>query len=176
MTHILIGGNACARDGAGSLCPSLVWAQSDTDTVGIALLDHGSGARSRPRAVEQLMWEVSKRTSIRVRESVRYVKLDSEELFENPLLVWIGHADCEPFSAQSRRRLSQFLRAGGSLLISDASPPGDDAFDACVRREMQAIWSDRDGCDSEATIRLSVRSICSKNQRGVYAAVVTLKA
>ena len=28
---------------AGSLCPSLVWAQSETDTVGIALLDHGSG-------------------------------------------------------------------------------------------------------------------------------------
>ena len=129
---------------AGSLCPSLAWAQSETDTVGIALLDHGSGARSRPRAVEQLMWEVSKRTSIRVRESARYVKLDSDQLFENPLLVWIGHSDCEPFSAQSRRRLSQFLRAGGSLLISDASPPGDDAFDACVRREMQAIWSDRE--------------------------------
>jgi len=129
---------------AGGFAPGLSMASSTSGSVGIAVLDHGGGARSRPRSVEQLMWEVSKRTSIRVRESVQFVSLESDTLFENPFLVWIGQSECPPFSSDARRRLSHFLRAGGSLLISDASPPGDDAFDRCVRREMSAIWSDRD--------------------------------
>jgi hypothetical protein len=112
--------------------------------VGIALLNHGGGSQSRPRAVEQLMWEVSKRTSIRVRERPNRIRALDSTLFENPCLLWIGTGACPAFTDTERARLSRYLRGGGTLLISDASVPGDDAFDACVRREMSAIWSDRE--------------------------------
>ena len=49
-----------------------------------------------------------------------------------------------------RRRLRRdhngqrrFLRAGGSLFIDDATPPGDDRFDACVRRDVARLFPDR---------------------------------
>ena len=66
-------------------------------------------------------------------ESVRYVKLDSEN-HENPLLVWIGHADCQLLGTETAVSNSC---AWVVLLISDASPPGDDVW--LGRREMQAI-------------------------------------
>jgi hypothetical protein len=121
-----------------------VFASAEDSKIGMAILDHGAGSRSRPGAVEQLMWEVSKRTSIRVRETPRYIKITDEALFENPFVLWLGTGACSPFSTQERGSLSRFLRGGGTLLISDASVPGDDAFDGCVRREMDAIWADRD--------------------------------
>jgi len=123
---------------------SHAFATSDDPKVGIAILDHGPGSRSRPGAVEQLMWEVSKRTSIHVREAPRYIKPTDEALFENPFVVWIGTGGCPPFTPKERASLSRFLRGGGTLLISDASVPGEDEFDASVRREMAAIWSDRE--------------------------------
>lgn len=111
--------------------------------VGVGLLQHGQGFDSRPSAVEQLMWEVSKRTSIDVRESPETLAANSPDLFRWPLLVWIGTGPAEPFSDEAIERLSRFLRAGGMLYIDDASPEGDDRFDADVRREMARLWPDR---------------------------------
>lgn len=121
--------------------------------VGIALLAHGVGHDSRPQAVEQLMWETSKRTSIDVRERPGLVDpeaaqrplppdlaADAGNLFRWPLVVWIGAGAAPPLSPAARARLERFLRAGGTLFIDDASPPGDDAFDASVRRELTALW------------------------------------
>lgn len=109
--------------------------------VGIALLRHGPGFDQRPKAVPQLMWEVSKRTSINVREKPRVVDPESKDLFEEPLVVWIGTGEAPPFSDAAIKQLRRFLRAGGTLFIDDASP--DDAFDASVRRELARIWPDR---------------------------------
>jgi len=111
--------------------------------VGIGLLKHGTGFDSRPRAVEQLMWEVSKRTSIDVREQPGVVEATSPDLFRWPLLVWIGNGPAEPMSDRAIERLSRFLRAGGMLFVDDASPDGDDRFDASVRREIARMWPDR---------------------------------
>ena len=57
------------------------------EQIGVTFLAHGDGAKSRPRAAEQLMWEVSKRTSIGVREAPRWVSPESPNLLEDPLLV-----------------------------------------------------------------------------------------
>lgn len=111
--------------------------------VGLGLLRHGQGFDQRPSAVEQLMWEVSKRTSIDVREKPAFVDPASDELFRWPLLVWIGNGPAEPLSDDRIERLSRFLRAGGMLYVSDASPEGDDRFDAAVRREMARLWPER---------------------------------
>lgn len=128
---------------AGLAGTSVAFGKSGSDRIGFAILDYGPGARARPRAIEQLMWEISKRTSIRVRETPMFVKPGDPKLFENPLLLWIGTGPCEPMAPRHREQLSRYLRGGGTLLISDASASGDDGFDESVRREMAAIWSDR---------------------------------
>lgn len=120
------------------------WAQRFDDRVGIALLDHGQGARARPNAVEQLLWETSKRTSISVREKPLFLKADDPNIFRSPLLVWLGNGPVEPLTAEQRTQLNRYLRGGGTLFIDDGSEDGDDRFDTAVRREMDAIWTDED--------------------------------
>lgn len=116
-------------------------AMGDAAEVGIAVLRHGVGFDQRPKAVSQLMWEVSKRTSIDVRERERLVDPASRDLFEEPLVVWIGTEAAPPFSNAAIKQLRRYLRAGGLLFIDDAS--NGDAFDASVRREVARIWPDR---------------------------------
>ncbi len=108
--------------------------------VGIALLKHGSGYDARPTAVEQLMWEVSKRTSVDVRERPGLVSPDDPELFEWPFLAWLGDGPCEPFSDAQVKRLRRFLRSGGFLFVDDLA--ADDRFDESARRELARIWPD----------------------------------
>ncbi len=111
--------------------------------LGIALLQHGDGDKLRPSAVEQLMWELSKRTSINVREHPAHLKPLDPKLFDWPLLLWLGSGPCPPFSEAELERLSRFLRAGGSLFVDDISPLGDDRFDLSFRREMRRLWPQR---------------------------------
>lgn len=129
--------------GLGLLAAPAALAMGVDARVGVGLLAHGPGHDSRPSAVEQLMWEVSKRTSVDVRESPTALAPMSEELFRWPLIAWIGIGPVEPFSDAEVERLSRYLRAGGMLYIDDASPEGDDRFDADVRREMARVWPDR---------------------------------
>jgi hypothetical protein len=104
--------------------------------VGAALLDVGASATARPGAVEQLLWETSKRTSILVRERPAVLAPTSPSLFDWPLLVWIGVGEVPPLDAASVTQLGRWIRAGGLLFVDDASPLGGEAFDASVRREL----------------------------------------
>ncbi len=104
--------------------------------VGAALLDIGGGATARPSAVEQLLWETSKRTSIQVRERPAVLSPASPGLFEWPLLVWIGVGEVPPLEPAAVTLLGRWVRAGGLLFIDDASPAGGEGFDASVRREL----------------------------------------
>ena len=119
---------------------SQTWAFGRREQVGVTFLAHGDGAQLRPRSAEQLMWEVSKRTSIGVRETPRWVSPESLELFEDPLLVWLGRGEAPPFSERAREQLNLFLRAGGLLFIDDISPPGDERFDQSIRQRLSEIW------------------------------------
>lgn len=110
--------------------------------LGIGLLKHGGGYRDRPRAVEQLMWEVTKQTSIDAREQPILVDASNPELYDSPLLVWIGTGATAPLSEGDRQRLRRFLMAGGMLFIDDATAPGDDSFDQIARREIEALMPD----------------------------------
>ena len=101
-------------------------------------------ATRRPGAVEQLLWELSKRTSVRVSETPRVISPEREgwleALYEVPLLVWFGEGAPPTLSEQSARALNQWLRAGGLLFIDDISPPGDDRFDRGVRELVKRLW------------------------------------
>ena len=131
-----------------------VYAFGDREHVGITFLNHGEGAQARPRAAEQLMWEVSKRTSISVREAPIWVLPESDELFHSPLLVWLGRGEAPSFSPEARARLNLFLRSGGLLFIDDISSPGDERFNRSVRSRVKEIWpeSTLSPVDDEHTI------------------------
>lgn len=115
----------------------------DFDSVGIAFVEFGEISHSRPRSVEQLMWEVSKRTSILVREKVSFVDLEKDFLFDHPLLVWLGHGEAPELSPQALKKLNTYLRAGGLLFIDDTSQMGDDRFDQSIRKRLAQIWPEQ---------------------------------
>ncbi len=119
------------------------WALGDDTRVSISLLAHGGSEALRPSSVEQLMWEASKRTSMDVRERPVAVDPLSPDLFRSPFVVWMGDGEVPPLPKKAIERLRRFLRGGGMLYIDDCSTIGDDAFDACVRREVKRIWPDR---------------------------------
>ena len=118
----------------------------ERERVGVHYLDLGTGAHARPRAAEQLMWELGKRTSVNTREAPRWVQLKADQaraLYEAPLLIWLGEGPCPTLSDEQRAQLSQYLRAGGTLFIDDISAPGDERFDQSVRRELARLWPER---------------------------------
>ena len=110
------------------------------EKVGINFLDWGEGAHARPRSAEQLMWEVSKRTSIEVRERPVWVKPEDPQLLENPLLVWLGRGEAPAFTPLAQERINLYLRSGGLLFIDDISPPGDQRFDRSIRQRVKELW------------------------------------
>ncbi|MEE2788646.1 MAG: DUF4159 domain-containing protein [Myxococcota bacterium] len=118
-------------------------AMGEDSFVRIGLLNHGGGDQAKPQAVEQLLWEVSKRTSIRVMEKPVNLALSDPNLFYYPLIVWIGVGEVPPLTDQERLILRRYLRGGGTLFIDDASPAGDDRFHRCVEREMKVLWPKR---------------------------------
>jgi hypothetical protein len=130
------------------------WAFGNRERVGVQYLDYGRGVHERPRAAEQLMWEVSKRSSIDVREEPTWVKATSIELYASPLTVLLGHGPCPTFTEKERASLNQYLRAGGLLFVDDISPLGDDRFDRSFRAELKEIWPEKSlaRVDKEHTI------------------------
>jgi hypothetical protein len=125
---------------SSSLLPSFGYGFGQQEKVGIHLLDVGQGAHARPRAVEQLMWEVSKRSSIDIREGPLWIKPEDANLYTAPFLVWLGLGHCPILSDEVCQKLNVYLRAGGFLFIDDLSPPGDDRFDQSVRTQIKRIW------------------------------------
>lgn len=128
---------------AGLLRPTRALAIGDDDRVGIALLALGNGPAQRPGAVEQLLWETSKRTSIDVREKPALLLPGDRELFRHPLLVLIGLDALPPLPDAEVERLSRYVRAGGCLYLDDASAVGVDAFDASARALVARLFPDR---------------------------------
>lgn len=118
----------------------------EREQVGVQLLDLGQAAHARPRAAEQLMWELGKRTSVHTREQPRWITLNTQNiqnLYEAPLLVWLGEGPCPELTDEQISILNQYLRAGGMLFIDDISAPGDDRFHQSVRRLLTKVWPEQ---------------------------------
>ena len=119
---------------------SNAYAFGDREQVSVHFLDYGDGSRARLRAAEQLMWEINKRTSIDVKESPTWIKINPQQLYQSPLLVLLGRGTCPSFTQDECMQLNQYLRAGGLLYVDDISPAGDQRFDRSFRQELKKIW------------------------------------
>jgi hypothetical protein len=94
----------------------------------------------RPSALRRLGWEIEKRTSIEVELDASVVTPTSETLHETPFLYLAGEKAVELPSTSGIEALRRFLTFGGFLLIDSAEGSTDGAFDASVRKLMQAVF------------------------------------
>jgi hypothetical protein len=110
--------------------------------VSVGQLRHGGTWNARPEALQRLLWEAGKRTSIDVARDAAVVSLDEgtaegKELFWQPLVFLSGEGELPPFSREERARLERHLRYGGMLVVD--APSGADPFVAAAKRELAAI-------------------------------------
>jgi Domain of unknown function (DUF4159) len=107
--------------------------------VSIGLIKHDGGFDHRPESLRRLLWEISKRTSIRTALEGTPTTLEDSELFFQPLLVLTGHSAMTPWTATKRDRLEKHLRTGGLLWVDGER---DNAFLASAERELALMFPD----------------------------------
>ena len=100
----------------------------------------GGKSNPRPQAIESLLAQVAKRTSVEVsRDPVEFGLTDSR-LFRHPFLYMGGTETFEPFSREEIKALRDYLNYGGFLLIDDNSAQPNSGFDASVRGMIEDLF------------------------------------
>src|SRR5690606_28546946 len=83
-------------------------------------------------------FELMERTSAPVRIATTVVSPESKELFDEPFIIWTGAEDPGTLSRLAARRLSEFFRLGGFMLVDDQAPE-TGAFRLGVERELEKV-------------------------------------
>jgi hypothetical protein len=104
----------------------------------------GGNWNPRDGALIQLLWEVKKRTNIKVRLKPVQFSLESKELFLHPFLYLSGDRKFPPLSALAIKRLRLFLQEGGFLLIDLVHGPFSDGFRKSIQREIQRLFPQKE--------------------------------
>ncbi len=91
-------------------------------------------------AYERLLGVIGRTTSIGVEPEPRSIEISQPELFFSPLLLLEGSGEPPELSAVERKRLRDFLAAGGLLWISDVSGLPESPFDSWVRRTIDSLF------------------------------------
>lgn len=100
----------------------------------------GGSYQPRPDAVESLLAQVAKRTSIEVHRKKLEIELTDPRLFHHPFLYLSGDRAFEPFSEEALNALRDFLNFGGFLLIDDNSGKPNSGFDDSVRKMLDRLF------------------------------------
>jgi hypothetical protein len=93
----------------------------------------------RPGAVQKLLLEIEKRTSILTQGRGTSVSPASAELFEHPFSLFAGDRGFDPLSPEARANLELYLRAGGTVFFDSAEGDAEGEFYRAVRTELAAI-------------------------------------
>ncbi len=100
----------------------------------------GGTFKPRPKAVESLLAQVAKRTSVEVRRESVDLALTDPKLFRHPFLYMGGNKEFQPFSKEELKSLRDYLNYGGFLLIDDNSSEPDSPFDKSVRKLINDLF------------------------------------
>jgi hypothetical protein len=106
----------------------------------IGHLQLGSRWNPHPTALRRLSWELEKRTSIEVALEPATVTLASPQLHATPFLYLAGDREFELPPPAGVEALRRFLTFGGFLLVDSAEGSTQGAFDASVRRLLEAVF------------------------------------
>lgn len=122
---------------AAAAAPSATRALGETSLFDARSVAYtGGNPHPRESAPRRLAWEVRKRTSIDTSLEPTSARLDDPAIFETPFLYWSGDDAFPDLSEAEIQGLRRFVSFGGFVLVDDASAPGDDGFDASIRREL----------------------------------------
>ncbi len=108
-----------------------------TMTIGRLHYDGGGDWYANPSSLPNLLGAISARTTLRVSDRERVVRLTDEDLWGVPYLHMTGHGNVR-LSDQELAALRRWLLSGGFLHASD-----NYGLDESFRREMSRLFPDR---------------------------------
>ncbi len=118
-----------------------VHAIGDASKLAIPQIQYRGGEfKPRPKALESLLAQVAKRTSVEVRRDSQDFALSDPRLFHHPFLYMGGTDAFDPFKKEEIKALRDYLNYGGFLLIDDNSSKPDSGFDGSVRKMMKDLF------------------------------------
>ena len=106
----------------------------------LARLKYGGGGDwyNDPSSEVNLLRYVSAQTNINVDPTYEFVDLESDNLFQYPLVFMTGHGTVN-FSSAEARRLRAYLENGGFLYIDD-----DYGMNESIRKELKKVFPDQE--------------------------------
>jgi hypothetical protein len=106
-------------------------------TVGRLHYEGGGDWYANPSSLPNLLKAVRERTTLRVADAERVVRLDGDDLWTVPYIYMTGHGNVR-FSDQDIETLRRYLRQGGFLHVDD-----NYGMDPSIRRELGRLFPDR---------------------------------
>jgi len=100
----------------------------------------GGVFKPRGKAVESLLAQVAKRTSVEVKRSPMDLNLTDPRLFHHPFIYLAGNREFEAFTDKELDSLRNYLSYGGFLLIDDNSAKQESAFDDSIRKMLSRLF------------------------------------
>ncbi len=117
------------------------WAIGDASKVAIPQMQYeGGNHQPRPDALESLLAQLAKRTSVEVKRESLDLKPADNRLFRYPILYMGGDQPFDPLTSQEAQMLRQYLTYGGFLIIDDNSAQPDSGFDASARKMIAQLF------------------------------------
>ena len=116
-------------------------AHADYSNLSVPQVEYKGGrSNPHPTAVDSLLSQVARRTSIEVnREPIR-INLSNFNLYKYPFIYMAGNEKFKSFSQKELNRLRNYLNYGGFLLIDDNSAKADSKFDISIREMISALF------------------------------------
>lgn len=106
-------------------------------TVGRLHYEGGGDWYANPSSLPNLLKAIRERTTLRVAEGERVVRLDGDDLWNVPYIYMTGHGNVR-FSDEDLETLRRYLRQGGFLHVDD-----NYGMDPSIRRELGRLFPDR---------------------------------
>ncbi len=116
-------------------------AHTDYSNLSIPQLKYKDGqSNPHPSAVDSLLGQIARRTSIEVNREPLQIRLSHPNLFQYPFIYMAGDDGFGTFSLSELHRLRNYLSYGGFILIDDNSVKANSKFDISVRKMISALF------------------------------------
>ncbi len=113
---------------------------ADRARLSIAKLRHPGGCNAAPRALVNLLETAGSQLKIRVSTRQNLISITDDALFDHHLVFMHGRHQFR-LTERERQQLKSYVERGGMLLADSIC--ASEAFTKSFRREMSAIFSDR---------------------------------
>ena len=116
-------------------------AYADYSNLSIPQIEYKDGySNPHPTAVESLLGQIERRTSIETDRGSLQIELSHPNLYQYPFVYMGGSEEFEIFSGSELERLRNYLSYGGFLLIDNNSSNIGSKFDNSVRKMIDVLF------------------------------------